>query len=75
MPKENLTALTSGNRINKSPAIKPFLWQSIDFFHPDGVKPKCPGTLLSFINSCLAIGVIIAIQLNYAFAFFNNKSK
>ncbi|MGN7787071.1 TMEM175 family protein [Niabella sp. 22666] len=33
------------------------------------------GALLSFINSYLAIGVIIAIQLNYAFAFFRGKKQ
>lgn len=31
------------------------------------------GALLCFINSYLAISVIIAIQLNYAFAFFREK--
>ncbi|MCX8525378.1 TMEM175 family protein [Chryseobacterium formosus] len=31
------------------------------------------GALLCFVNSYLAIAVIIAIQLNYAFAFFKGK--
>ncbi len=33
------------------------------------------GALLGFVNPYLGIGVIIAIQLNYAFAFFNRKNK
>lgn len=33
------------------------------------------GALLSFISSYLAIAVIIAIQLNYAFAFFRGRSR
>lgn len=33
------------------------------------------GALLCFINSYLAISVIIAIQLNYAFAFFRGRQK
>lgn len=33
------------------------------------------GALLGFVNPYLGIGVIIAIQLNYAFAFFNRRDK
>lgn len=33
------------------------------------------GALLCFINPYLSIGVIIAIQLNYAFAFFSGGGK
>lgn len=33
------------------------------------------GALLCFINPYLSIGVIIAIQLNYAFAFFSGSEK
>jgi uncharacterized membrane protein len=33
------------------------------------------GALSGFLNPYLGIGVIIAIQLNYAFAFFNRKGK
>jgi uncharacterized membrane protein len=33
------------------------------------------GALLCFVNSYLSIAVIIAIQLNYAFAFFSPRQK
>ncbi|PWN59807.1 TMEM175 family protein [Chryseobacterium viscerum] len=33
------------------------------------------GALLCFINPYLGIGAIIAVQLNYAFAFFNKRGK